>query len=68
MEVFFTNSDQFVDWRKTKEQATIYKALWIKQQIETNPIENRRELGCSGRVGSSCCTSEIQCIEDVIEI
>ena len=47
--------------KSTKGQTTIYKAyIYTKDRVTRIPLQTGGELRCSGRVNSSCSTSDIR--------
>ena len=44
----------------TKEQTPIYKTYKAKDRVTRAPLKTVGELRCSGRVSSSCTTSDIR--------
>ena len=44
--------------KRTKRQTTIYKALYIENKTTWTSLKICGELGCSGRVDSSCPTND----------
>jgi hypothetical protein len=44
--------------KSTKGQTTINKIYKTKDRVTRTPLKTGGELGCSGRIGSSCSTSD----------
>ena len=58
----YIKEEQTTQWPKENVQTTIYKTYKTKDWVTRTPLKTGGELMCSGRVGSSCSTSDIACI------
>ena len=55
----YIEEEQTTQWPKEKGQITIYKHTYkIKDRVTRTPLKTGDELRCSGRVSSSCSTSD----------
>ena len=57
----YIEEQQKTQWSKEKvpkdKQRSTKHTLTTKDRVTRTPLKNRAELGCSGRVSSSCSTS-----------
>ena len=54
--------------KSTKGQTTINKTYKTKDRVTRTPLKTGGELRCSGRVGSSCPTSDTRCVNLVTNL